>query len=68
MQYRYKDEDIDHIVREKKKFSKTDTNKIAQQKIELLKQKVCCYFYLFLVYLQLLIVKKIRNLPSKRMI
>ncbi len=37
--YQYKDEDIDHIVKEKKKFSKTDTKKIATLKVELIKEK-----------------------------
>ena len=36
--YRFKDEDIDCIVREKKRFAK-DTNTIAEKKIELLKEK-----------------------------
>lgn len=38
LQYQYKDQDIAHIVQEKKKFGK-ETIKIAQVKIELLKQK-----------------------------
>jgi RNA polymerase-associated protein RTF1 len=36
--YRFKDEDIDIIVKEKKRFIK-DTDKIAEKKIELLKKK-----------------------------
>jgi RNA polymerase-associated protein RTF1 len=36
--YRFKDEDIDVIVKEKKRFIK-DTDKIAEKKIELLKKK-----------------------------
>jgi hypothetical protein len=36
--YRLKDEDFDFIVKEKKRFAK-DTDKIAEKKITLLKQK-----------------------------
>jgi hypothetical protein len=44
LQYHYKDEDIAHIVQEKKRFNK-DRTKVAQRKIELNKLRVsCCYF------------------------
>ena len=36
--YRFKDEDLDHIIQEKKRFVK-DTDKIADRKIALLKQR-----------------------------
>lgn len=36
--YRFKDEDLDHIIQEKKRFVK-DTDKIAERKILLLKQR-----------------------------
>jgi hypothetical protein len=39
LQYHYKDEDIAHIVQEKKRFNK-DRTKVAQRKIELNKLKV----------------------------
>ena len=51
VQYQYKDEDIDHIVKEKKKFSKTNTDKIAQLKIDLLKEQVRRHLFICLLYL-----------------